>query len=325
MNKTDKIYTDLLRDIQANGVVKKDRTGTGTISVFGRMLRFDLSEGFPLLTTKKIHTKSVIHELLWFLKGDTNIKYLNENGVTIWDEWAKEDGSLGPVYGKQWVDWSTDADESIRDGSYPNGEFKWKFKKKGINQIQQMIERLKTNPDCRRMIVTAWNVADLKDMALTPCHYSFQLETHELTRDERIQLYANEYANGMAVNNNDPFMDAKLETRNIPTRKLTLMWNQRSVDTFLGLPFNIASYAILLHMFAAQSNMVVGDLICALGDTHIYLNHFDQVAEQLSRDSRLLPKLWLNPEVKNIFDYKYEDIKILDYNPHPAIKAPIAV
>jgi thymidylate synthase len=320
MNKTDKIYTDLLRDIQANGVVKKDRTGVGTISVFGRMLRFDLSEGFPLLTTKKIHMKSVIHELLWFLKGDTNIKYLNENGVTIWDEWADEDGNLGPIYGKQWVSWS-----AFNVCQIP---------KTPINQIEMMVDRLRTNPDCRRMIVSAWNVGDLDKMALTPCHYGFQLETHELTTKEMCELAGVDYEKAMEETYHGKNIDADLEIRtilsdpqgkNIPTRKLTLMWNQRSVDTFLGLPFNIASYAILLHMFAAQTNMVVGDLICSLGDTHIYLNHFDQVAEQLSRDSRPLPKLWLNPEVKNIFDYKYDDIKFEGYDPHPAIKAPIAI
>lgn len=341
MNKTDKIYTDLLRDIQANGVVKKDRTGVGTISVFGRMLRFDLSEGFPLLTTKKIHTKSVIHELLWFLKGDTNIKYLNENGVTIWDEWAKEDGSLGPVYGKQWVDWgghevSVTVGERVYGGSFGGptmheGGRLEKLYVQGINQIQMMVERLRTNPDCRRMIVNAWNVSDLQGMALTPCHYGFQLETHELATNERVMIH-NEIISKKAgkqmfclYDGPADGLDSFLDNEGVPRRRLTLMWNQRSVDTFLGLPFNIASYAILLHMFAAQTNMAVGDLICALGDTHIYLNHFDQVEVQLSRKSRPLPTLWLNPEVKNIFDYKFEDIRIDGYDPHPVIKAPIAI
>ena len=261
-------YHDLLKYVLDNGVKKHDRTGTGTISVFGYQMRFNLKDGFPLLTTKKLHTKSIIYELLWFLKGATNIKYLNDNGVTIWDEWADENGELGPVYGKQWRSWLTN------DG-------------KTIDQITNVIESIKKNPDSRRLIVSAWNVGEIEKMALPPCHTMFQFYV----------------ADG----------------------KLSCQLYQRSADIFLGVPFNIASYALLTIMIAQVCNLEYGDFVHTLGDAHIYLNHLDQVNLQLSRDFRPLPQLKINPSVKNIFDFKFEDFELVNYNPHPGIKAPIAV
>jgi thymidylate synthase len=260
-------YLELLQDIMTNGVDKSDRTGTGTRSVFGRQLRFNLSDGFPLVTTKKMFMKGVIHELLWFIAGDTNIKYLNDNGVHIWDEWADENGELGPVYGKQWRNWS---------GLYGD-----------TDQLENVIERIKTNPDCRRLIVSAWNVDELDDMALAPCHCLFQFYV----------------ANG----------------------KLSCHLYQRSADVFLGVPFNIASYALLTHMVAQVCGLDVGDFVLSFGDVHIYKNHFDQVKTQLERDPKPLPQLIINPERKNIDDFVFEDFLIAGYDPHPAIKAPIAV
>jgi thymidylate synthase len=258
----------LLNDILENGVKKDDRTGTGTLSVFGRQLRFDLQKGFPLLTTKKLHIRSIIHELLWFLRGDTNIKYLQENGVTIWDEWADENGDLGPVYGAQWRSWKG------ADG-------------RTIDQISEVIEQIKTNPNSRRLLVSAWNVAEIDKMKLPPCHYAFQFYV----------------ADG----------------------KLSCMWQQRSVDTFLGLPFNIASYALLTHMIAQQCDLEVGELIFTGGDVHLYLNHIEQAKLQLTREPRALPKLVIKRKPDSIFDYKFEDFEIVDYDPHPHIKAPVAV
>jgi thymidylate synthase len=258
-----KQYHDLLRHILAAGHEKKDRTGTGTISTFGYQMRFDLAQGFPLLTTKKVHTKSVIHELLWFLKGDTNIKYLKDNGVTIWDEWADANGDLGPIYSKQWRDFG------------------------GVDQIHDVVEAIKHNPDSRRLIVSAWNPCEVKSMALPPCHTMFQFYVQD--------------------------------------GKLSCQLYQRSADAFLGVPFNIASYALLTHMVAQVTDLKPGDFVHTFGDLHIYLNHRDQVKEQLSRDFRPLPELKLNSTVKDIFGFKFEDIEILNYNPHPAIKAPIAV
>lgn len=251
-----------------NGVVKKDRTGVGTKSIFGYQMRFDLSKGFPLLTTKKVHLRSIIHELLWFISGNTNIGYLRDNKVTIWDEWADENGDLGPVYGKQWRSWQT-----------PDG--------RSIDQLSQVIETIRNNPDSRRMIVCAWNPSDVDKMALPPCHCFFQF----YVADGRLscQLY------------------------------------QRSADTFLGVPFNIASYALLTMMIAQVCGLEPGEFVHTTGDTHIYLNHFDQVREQLSREPRPLPKMKLNPEIKSIFDFKYEDFELTDYDPWPAIKAPVAV
>lgn len=263
-----KAYLDLLRHVMDNGVDKSDRTGTGTRSVFGHQLRFDLNAGFPLVTTKKVHLKSIIYELLWFLKGDTNIKYLKEHGVSIWDDWADENGDLGPVYGAQWRSWKG-ADGMVHD------------------QIKAVIETIQSNPDSRRMIVNAWNVGQLSDMALTPCHAMFQFYV----------------ANG----------------------KLSCQLYQRSADLFLGVPFNIASYAILTMMIAQVCNLQVGDFVHTFGDAHIYSNHFDQVKLQLSRTPKELPAMKINPEIKSIFDFNYEDFQISNYNPHPGIKAPIAV
>lgn len=263
-----KQYLSLLRDIFENGTDKSDRTGTGTRSVFGRQLRFDLSEGFPLVTTKKIHLKSVIYELLWFLKGDTNIRYLQEHGVRIWNEWAGPDGDLGHIYGYQWRSWP----------DY-NGGF--------IDQISEVAETLKTNPDSRRIIVSAWNVADLRNMNLPPCHAFFQFYV----------------ADG----------------------RLSLQLYQRSADTFLGVPFNIASYALLTMMMAQVVGLKPGEFIHTLGDTHIYRNHFEQVEEQLRRDPRPLPKMIINPDVKSIFNFTYDDFRLEGYDPHPHIAGKVSV
>ncbi len=263
-----KQYLDYLRNIKENGVNKEDRTGTGTKSIFGHQMRFDLKDGFPLVTTKKVFTKAIIHELLWFIKGDTNIKYLKENGVTIWDEWADAQGDLGPVYGHQWRSWGT-----------PDG--------KTIDQLSEIIEMIKKNPDSRRIIVSAWNVADLPKMALMPCHCLFQFYV----------------ADG----------------------KLSCQLYQRSCDSFLGVPFNIASYALLTEMVAHVCGLEVGEFIWTGGDCHIYNNHFDQVDEQLTREPRALPKLVIKRKVDSIFDFVFEDFEIVGYDPHPAIKAPIAV
>jgi thymidylate synthase len=261
-------YHDLLRHILKTGVKKEDRTGTGTISCFGYQMRFDLNDGFPLLTTKKLHVRSIIHELLWFLKGDTNIAYLKENGVSIWDEWADENGNLGPVYGHQWRSWPSHKGEPI-------------------DQIRELVETIKRNPDSRRLIVSAWNPADIPNMALPPCHCLFQFYV----------------ADG----------------------KLSCQLYQRSADTFLGVPFNIASYALLTLMIAQVCDLAPGEFIHSLGDVHLYSNHLEQVNLQLSRDFRPLPQMLINPEVKDIFAFQYEDFSLLNYDPHPAIKAAVAV
>jgi thymidylate synthase len=261
-------YLDLMRHVRDHGSRKTDRTGTGTLSVFGYQMRFDLTEGFPLVTTKKLHMKSIIHELLWFLAGDTNTAYLKANGVSIWDDWADEHGDLGPVYGRQWRSWGA-----------PDG--------RTIDQIQEVVETLKTSPDSRRLIVSAWNPADIPDMALAPCHCLFQF----YVADGRLscQLY------------------------------------QRSADIFLGVPFNIASYAALTMMMAQVAGLKVGDFIHTFGDAHLYLNHLEQVDVQLARPPRPLPHLNINPNVKSIFDFKYDDLSLTNYDPHPHIKAPVAV
>jgi thymidylate synthase len=261
-------YHDLLRLVLENGNSRNDRTGTGTLSVFGAQARFDLRETFPLLTTKKLHLKSIIYELLWFLRGDTNVRYLNEHGVTIWDEWADGNGQLGRVYGAQWRDWRG------ADGSH-------------VDQIENVIEQIKTNPDSRRLIVSAWNPAESAQMALPPCHVLFQFYVHD--GELSCQLY------------------------------------QRSADLFLGVPFNIASYSLLTMMVAQVCGLTSGELIHTFGDLHLYTNHLEQAREQLSRDCRSLPRMRLNPAVKNIHDFRFEDFTLLDYTPHPAIKAPIAV
>jgi len=261
-------YLNLLRRVKAEGVEKGDRTGTGTISIFGHQMRFHLDDGFPLLTTKKLHLKSIIYELLWFLKGDTNVHYLQENGVRIWNEWADADGNLGPVYGHQWRSWET------TDG-------------KVVDQISEVVETIKHNPDSRRIMVCSWNVGDLPHMALPPCHCLFQFYV----------------ANGT----------------------LSLQLYQRSADIFLGVPFNIASYALLLKMMAQVTGLKAGDFVHTFGDAHIYLNHLEQVDLQLSREPRPLPKMNINPDVKNIFDFKYEDFELTDYNPWPHIAGKVAV
>ena len=263
-----KQYHDLMKYVLEQGAKKTDRTGTGTVSVFGYQMRFNLQDGFPLLTTKKLHTKSSIHELLWFLKGDTNIKYLKDNGVSIWDDWADAAGNLGPVYGSQWRNWPT-----------PDG--------KHIDQIKQVVEMIKKNPDSRRMIVSAWNVADIDKMKLPPCHALFQFYV----------------ADG----------------------KLSCQLYQRSADIFLGVPFNIASYALLTMMIAQVCNLQVGDFIHTLGDAHLYSNHIEQANLQLSRDCRKLPTMKINPAIKNIFDFTFEDFALEGYDPHPHIKAAVAV
>jgi thymidylate synthase len=263
-----KQYTDLLHHVLTHGNKKEDRTGTGTTSVFGYQMRFNLADGFPLLTTKKVHLKSIIHELLWFLQGSTNIKYLKENGVRIWDEWADEQGNLGPVYGYQWRNWPKP------DGTH-------------IDQIAQVMNAIKTNPDSRRLIVSAWNVADVDQMKLPPCHAFFQFYV----------------ADG----------------------KLSCQLYQRSADIFLGVPFNIASYALLTMMVAQVCDLKLGDFVHTLGDAHIYNNHMEQVQEQLTRELRDLPKMHINPEVRDIFGFKFEDFTLENYDPHPAIKGVVAV
>ncbi|MER2998373.1 thymidylate synthase [Pontibacter populi] len=263
-----KQYLDLMQHILDNGVKKEDRTGTGTLSVFGYQMRFNLADGFPLVTTKKVHLKSIIHELLWFLKGDTNIAYLKENGVSIWDEWADENGNLGPVYGSQWRSWPT-----------PDGRH--------IDQITQVVNQLKNNPDSRRIIVSAWNVAEIENMKLPPCHAFYQFYVAE--------------------------------------GKLSCQLYQRSADVFLGVPFNIASYALLVLMMAQVTGLEPGEFIWTGGDTHLYTNHLEQAQLQLTREPRQLPTMVINPEVKDIFDFKFEDFELVNYNPHPAIKAPVAV
>ena len=312
-------YHSLLQHVMEKGVTKTDRTGTGTIGVFGWQMRFDLSEGFPLVTTKKLHLRAIVHELLWFLKGETNIKYLNDNKVSIWDEWADEQGDLGPVYGKQWRSWMG-LDGKVHD------------------QISEAIRLLKTSPDSRRIIVSAWNVGELSEMALMPCHVLFQFNTEPLTLEERITLWEEKqvspvsilpYRVGNNIDLTDPAIVKQHETildgDEIPQFRLSCLLYQRSADSFLGVPFNIASYALLTHMVAQVVNMVPGDFIHTFGDLHIYSNHLEQVREQLSRDLRPLPKLQLNPEIKDIFEFRYDDIKIVDYNPHPSISAPVAV
>ena len=261
-------YLDLMRHVRDFGVTKEDRTGTGTRSVFGYQMRFDLSQGFPLLTTKKLHLRSIIHELLWFLQGDTNIRYLKENGVSIWDEWADEEGNLGPVYGYQWRSWPA-----------PGGGH--------VDQISQLVAQIKSNPDSRRLIVSAWNPAQVDDMALPPCHCLFQFYVAE--------------------------------------GRLSCQLYQRSADVFLGVPFNIASYALLTMMMAQVTGLKPGEFVHTFGDAHLYLNHLDQVELQLSREPKTLPGMSINPEVKDIFAFRYEDFELTDYDPHPHIKAPVAV
>ena len=388
INRTDDAYQDLLKKIIVIGKEKGDRTGTGTISIFSHTLEIDMADGFPLLTTKKMFTKGIIHELLWFLKGDTNIQYLVKNGVNIWtpdayreyknyasnveepdygihvddpmgdctrimtidefkeriinnDEFAEMFGELGPIYGKQWVNWEgidTDSfinSDFIKDEDELIGRGMFYSKNEPINQIQNAIDTLNNNPDSRRIMVSAWNVGEISEMALPPCHYGFELYTEELTGQERFNMTMDidkvienqwDLPNGwgtLSWGDNDSRKEI-MDKCNIPTRRLSLKWHQRSVDTFLGLPFNIASYGLLLEMFAQQTNMVAGTLIGDLTNVHIYKNHIEQCKKQLSREPLELPTLELN-KVDSIFDYCYEDVKILNYSSHPAIKGDISV
>lgn len=405
-----KQYQDLMAEVFAKGTPKKDRTGTGTLSIFGHQMRFNLQEGFPLVTTKRCHLRSIIHELLWFLKGDTNIQYLKDNGVTIWDEWClaedevvnkplvkseraklavegeycKEDllqlikkldkmgpvagqqyldemgvpktlpsimrraGDLGPVYGKQWRAWqhheiiAADDKEGLDNATSKGGEwiaggddlmngdttpYVYRFE---TDQIAKVMDQLKNDPDNRRIIVSAWNVADLDDMALAPCHAFFQFYTREMSLDERVQ-WAEENDNELWSDYiHATFVDENtrlgwLDKAGVPTRKLSCQLYQRSADVFLGVPFNIASYALLIHMFAQQANMAVGDFVWTGGDVHLYSNHLEQARTQLGRTPRELPKLIIKRKPDSIFDYKFEDFELENYNPHESIKAPVAV
>jgi thymidylate synthase len=363
MNNLDKQYQALLQDILDNGIQKGDRTGTGTISVFGRQIRHKMSEGFPLLTTKKMAWKTMVTELLWFLRGDTNIKYLVDNDCHIWDgdayknylkqnmfehtkqlgarpysqeefinkiktdnEFAKKWGELGPIYGKQWRMWNNlkwEATDKI-DPFHPDRPMlKWKLE--GIDQIQNLINELKTNPDSRRLMVNAWNVGELDQMVLPPCHYGFQVYTRELSEKERMKLAGYEDVGGIGQNMIRETVDMD---NTIPRRAISLMWNQRSVDTFLGLPFNIASYGLLLEMIAKEVNMVPDELIGNLGDTHLYSNHIEQAKKQIGREPFELPKLGMDYREgeynKNLTDFVLDDFYLIDYQSHPTIKAPLS-
>lgn len=360
MSKADGVYLKLLKDILENGTKKGDRTGTGTISVFGRQIAFNMQDGFPLLTTKKMFTKGIIHELLWFLNGDTNIKYLVDNDVHIWDgdayknylknvdeqdiesrdyedgtltacdkeefinriktdeEFAKKWGELGPVYGRQWRAWC--GFERVVAG-WDHGAPSHFKEIPMCDQIKDLIEEIKTNPDSRRLMVNAWNVGELDKMVLPPCHYGFQIYTRELSDNERI-----EWMGGKIQENYPALVEQQIkhcDEYNVPKRAISLMWNQRSVDTFLGLPFNIASYGMLLHMIAQQVNMIPDQLIGNLGDVHIYNNHIEQVKEQMNRTPKALPTLELN-KADDLFSYKYEDFMFVGYDPHPPIKGELS-
>jgi len=321
-------YKKLVKEIQEKGTPKGDRTGTGTKSIFGYQMRFDLKEGFPLVTLKNTHWKSVVHELLWFLKGETNVKYLQENGVRIWNEWADEKGDLGPVYGKQWVNWGGYTEIGVSDERRDDGYLKYvENVTQGINQIQEVIDTLKTNPNSRRMIVSAWNVGELNEMALMPCHAFFQFYTRPLTIWERADWVKKNGKVGEFIDHfekHDDILD-ELDEAGVPKYELSLQLYQRSADTFLGVPFNIASYSLLLMIIAQCVNMIPRDFVWTGGDVHLYDNHEEQVKEMLSRDPKPLPMVKLNPEIKNVFDFKYEDIELIDYDPHPPIKAPVAV
>jgi thymidylate synthase len=352
MNNIDKQYQDLLSDIISNGRKKEDRTGTGTLSVFGRQIRHKMSEGFPLLTTKKMAFKTMVTELLWFLRGDTNIKFLVDYNCHIWDgdayknylnrtqheasytqeefinliktddTWSKVWGELGPIYGKQWKKWGSKQETNNILGIT-------KQTKPGIDQIQNLINELKTNPDSRRLMVSAWNVGELNEMTLPPCHYGFQVYTRELNLDERITIYN---SGRIPMNQSSDYFHEHMDDYGIPRRVISLMWNQRSVDTFLGLPFNIASYGLLLEIIAREVDMVAGELIGNLGDTHLYSNHIEQAKEQISRTPFKLPKLVLNDEfwnpnqsiINQIEHIIPEDFQVLDYKSHSSIKAPLS-
>jgi thymidylate synthase len=351
MNNIDKAYQALLQDILDNGVEKTDRTGTGTISVFGRQIRHKMSEGYPLLTTKKMAFKTMVTELLWFLRGDTNIKYLVDNGCRIWDgdayknyqqnapysveveneentyrqltqeefinkiktddEFAKKWGELGPIYGKQWRKWEYQYGDEYNEGHH------LPTLKKQIDQIANLINDLKTNPDSRRLMVNAWNVGELDQMTLPPCHYGFQVYTRELSQSERFNWYGNKIGSYM----HHDHIEQEMNENNVPTRAISLMWNQRSVDTFLGLPFNIASYGLLLEMIADEVNMVPDELVGNLGDVHLYKNHIEQAKEQITREPMKLPTVHVRD---GIFCSSHVDVILENYQSHPAIKAPLS-
>jgi len=355
MNNIDKQYQLLLQDILDNGIVKQDRTGTGTISVFGRQIRHKMSEGFPLLTTKKLHFKSIVVELLWFLRGDTNIKYLVNNDCNIWngdayknyhllmignepekilsltdfidkikndEKFANHWGDLGPIYGAQWRSWKKNDSFIVEDDVWKNNEGWCSLKDFNkdelyIDQIQNLINDLKTNPDSRRLMVNAWNVGELDQMVLPPCHYGFQVYTRELSHKERFNYYTRNSNTGLSEIN---FTPPQLDELNVPTRAISLMWNQRSVDTFLGLPFNIASYGLLLMMLADEVNMVPDELIGNLGDVHLYNNHIEQAKEQISREPFDLPTVHVRD---GIFCSSVNDVILENYQSHPTIKAPL--
>jgi len=369
MNNLDKNYQELLKDILDNGVIKDDRTGTGTLSVFGRQIRHKMSEGYPLLTTKKMAFKTMVTELIWFLRGDTNIKYLVDNGCHIWDgdayknyekwfwdnvppkadtlgklnqeefinkiktddEFAKKWGELGPVYGKQWRDW-----KGFHEGQHDILKVVYGTEGRehylvGIDQIQNLIIDLKTNPDSRRLMVNAWNVGELNQMVLPPCHYGFQVYTREMTLEERLEW---KHQNSDPLNSSMDYFPEHLDSMGVPKRKISLMWNQRSVDTFLGLPFNIASYGLLLEIIAKEVNMVPEELVGNLGDTHLYLNHITQAKEQIKREPYNLPKLEINrtlfefgkpdPNKLDLDYYSIHNFELLHYHSHPTIKAPLS-
>lgn len=370
INGVDKAYQDLLFKILNKGKMRGDRTGTGTLSIFSHTIEMDMSDGFPLLTTKKMFVKGITHELLWFLKGDTNIKYLVDNGVNIWtpdayreyknyagkleepdydvhvddpnqnctrlmtieeftervktdDSFAKRFGELGPIYGKQWVSWDTKKEESFKTGDiYPSGEYVVGVRYQSINQIQQVIDKLNNNPEDRRIMVSAWNVAEIDRMALPPCHWAFELYTEKLTPYE--QNHWKWENDGVCYSHDLVDKFGFDDEPHIPKYRLHLKWHQRSVDTFLGLPFNIASYGLLLHMLAQQTNMVAGTLIGDLTNVHIYKNHIDQCNEQLSREPMRLPEIKLE-KAKDIFSYCYDNIKIINYNSHEALNGDISV
>jgi thymidylate synthase len=371
MNNLDKQYIDLLQDILNNGVEKKDRTGTGTISVFGRQIKHKMSDGFPLLTTKKMPFKTITTELLWFLRGDTNIKYLVDNNCHIWDgdayknwkakgrdfweeqvdgmftselgeeevdkiskecfinkiktndDFAKKWGELGPVYGKQWRNWDVPKILTIEKGKIKNGiGTEWgSWERNPIDQIANLINDLKTNPDSRRLMVNAWNVGEIDQMVLPPCHYGFQVYTRELSVVERMEYYGKHYMKENETKSYDELLKVEYDKLNVPTRAISLMWNQRSVDTFLGLPFNIASYGLLLMMLADEVNMVPDELIGNLGDVHLYSNHIEQAKEQIGREPYPLPKVVVQD---GIYCSSTNDVILLDYQSHPAIKAPLS-
>ena len=364
MNKLDKQYTELLQAILDYGVEKKDRTGTGTKSIFGYTIRHKMSDGFPLLTTKKMPFKTIVTELLWFLRGDTNIKYLVDNNCHIWDgdayknfekqcipgtgkkmfqeefiefiktndKFAKQWGELGPIYGKQWRSWDSITKKWWNDPEYQgygsDNRSCWEYDETQIDQIQNSINLLKTDPDSRRNRVNAWNVGELDQMVLPPCHTDFQFYTRELSHDERFEIYKNSNIEGRVLQNHITAINFKqfhFDEANIPTRAISLMWNQRSVDTFLGLPFNIASYGLLLEIIAKEVNMVPDELIGNLGDTHLYLNHIDQAKEQIGREPFELPTLRISSgPLDDIAHHEIMDFDILNYQSHPTIKAPLS-